>query len=232
MTSLIDRAELHYLIRLMQKEDIQQVTVVDRLAFPNDEPPTSFEKRLQNKAVCYIVACDENTEKTGVVINGNEEVSTHNESNRSLFAGVSLPNPRQLFHSQNFLHKQQDFIYGFAGFWLVIDEAHLLDIGVRPDYHRMGIGESLLISMIGLALRANARLVTLEVRVSNNGAQALYRKYGFVEVGKRYGYYPDNHEDAFIMNTEKLNTPSYQILFEQLKQAYLERWGNNRKLLI
>jgi [ribosomal protein S18]-alanine N-acetyltransferase len=231
MTALVNRTEARYFIRLMQKEDIEQVTVVDRLAFPHDEPPTSFEKRLENQSVCYIIACDEKPEKTGVIMQSNEKVN-EDKPNRVHFGGMSLPNPRQLFRSQGFLHKEQEFIYGFAGFWLVIDEAHLLDIGVRPDYHRMGIGESLLISTINLSLRANARLVTLEVRVSNYGAQALYSKYGFVEVGKRYGYYPDNHEDALIMNTEKLNSPAYNEHFEQLKKAYIEKWGENHKLLL
>jgi len=231
MPVLMNRIEPHYLIRLMQNEDIQQVTTVDRLAFPTDEPPTSFEKRLQNKAVCYIVACDDNPEKIGAVKNEKEILTATNKPNESLFAGISLPNLRQLFHSQTILHRRK-FVYGFAGFWLVIDEAHLLDIGVRPDFHRMGIGESLLISIISLSLRANARLITLEVRVSNNSAQSLYRKYGFTEVGKRYGYYPDNHEDALIMNTDRLNTPAYQILFEQLKTLYVERWGNSHKLLL
>jgi [ribosomal protein S18]-alanine N-acetyltransferase len=232
MTALIDRTELRYIIRLMQKDDIEQVTAVDRLAFPTDEPPTSFEKRLQNKAVNYIVACDEKTENTGVIINTSEKDTDREKPNRNIFAGMSLPKPRQLFRSQHFLQKEQEFIYGFAGFWLVIDEAHLLDIGVRPDYHRMGIGESLIISVINMALKANARLVTLEVRVSNYGAQALYRKYGFVEVGKRFSYYPDNHEDALIMNTDRLNTPIYRALFEALKRVYVEKWGDNHILLL
>ncbi len=229
MSTVIDQPELHYIMRLMQKEDIPQVTTVDRLAFPNDEPPTSFEKRLQNRAVCYIVACKNTPEQYDTTPNSDEKPVSEDKTDRGRFPRIILPDPRQLFQNPS---RKEQFIYGFAGFWLVIDEAHLLDIGVRPDYQHMGIGESLLISIISLSLRSNARLITLEVRVSNKGAQSLYRKYGFVEVGRRYGYYPDNHEDAFIMNTDRLNTPGYRVLFEKLKQSYIKRWGENRKFIL
>ncbi|WBL35221.1 hypothetical protein O0235_10520 [Tepidiforma flava] len=59
--------------------------------------------------------------------------------------------------------------------------------------------------------------VTLEVRVSNEAARALYRRYGFYEVGIRKRYYADNHEDAIIMTTERLDSPPYRERLERLR---------------
>jgi len=69
-------------------------------------------------------------------------------------------------------------IIGFAGLWLMVDEAHITTIAMHPDFRRRGLGEFLLVSMIDIAYDINARWVTLEVRVSNYNAQNLYRKYG------------------------------------------------------
>jgi len=124
------------------------------------------------------------------------------------------------------------YVLGFAGFWLKLDKAHLLDIAVRPAYYRMGIGESLLISIINLALRANAGILALEVRVSNQAAQSLYHRYGFTEVGKRRGYYMNNWEDALVMVTDRITSASYQSLFQQRKRAYIERWRASRRLIV
>jgi ribosomal-protein-alanine N-acetyltransferase len=117
---------------------------------------------------------------------------------------------------------------GFAGFWLVLDEAHLADIAVRTAYRRMGLGELLVISIIELAMKLNANVVTLEVRASNLAAQSLYQKYGFTETGMRRGYYIEDGEDALIMATESITSAPYKASFQRLKQAYAERWGEDR----
>ena len=92
----------------------------------------------------------------------------------------------------------------------------------------MGIGELLLISAIELALSRNAHMLTLEVRKSNMPAQALYKKYGFEEVGVRRGYYTDNREDAIIMTTDRLTSAPFQALFQRLKGKHDKRWGEAR----
>ena len=58
-----------------------------------------------------------------------------------------------------------------------------------------------------------SRYITLEVRVSNRGAQSLYDKYGFKKVGVRKRYYLDNNEDAYIMTTDSILTPRVQGSF-------------------
>lgn len=93
-------------------------------------------------------------------------------------------------------------IIGLAGFWMMVDEAHIITIAVRNTHRRQGIGESLLSSAIDTAKQLKAREVTLEVRESNEAAKSLYVKYGFSEMGIRKAYYDDTNEDAIIMTKE------------------------------
>ena len=103
-------------------------------------------------------------------------------------------------------------VWGYGGFWLMYDEVHISTLGVRPEWQGRGWGELLLLTMLDEAHRLKARVATLEVRVSNMPAQALYLKYGFEQVGRRKGYYADNREDALIMTTPGLALPDYQAL--------------------
>jgi ribosomal-protein-alanine N-acetyltransferase len=116
-------------------------------------------------------------------------------------------------------------IAGFAGIWVLSDEAHITNIAVRRSHQRRGIGELLLITLFDLARDLKASFMTLEVRASNTTAQSLYRKYGFVEVGVRRGYYLDNKEDAIIMSTEKLNSASFRARLDQLKEDLAKKLG-------
>lgn len=90
-------------------------------------------------------------------------------------------------------------IAGYAGMWLIIDEAHVTNIALAAAYRGAGLGEKLVRSLMELARERGAISMTLEVRVSNEKAQALYTKLGFVSRGKRRNYYTDNREDALIM---------------------------------
>lgn len=90
-------------------------------------------------------------------------------------------------------------IAGYAGMWLIIDEAHVTNIALAAAYRGAGLGEKLVRALMELARERGAVSMTLEVRVSNVKAQALYTKLGFVSRGKRRNYYTDNREDALIM---------------------------------
>jgi [ribosomal protein S18]-alanine N-acetyltransferase len=90
-------------------------------------------------------------------------------------------------------------IAGYAGMWIIMDEAHITNIAVRSPYRGRKLGERLLTELRGKARRQGARRMTLEVRVTNRVAQNLYEKLGFRSVGVRKGYYTDNNEDALIM---------------------------------
>jgi ribosomal-protein-alanine N-acetyltransferase len=112
------------------------------------------------------------------------------------------------------------YITGFAGLWMLVDEAHITNIAVREKHRRQGIGEALLIAIIELAIELGAQLITLEVRASNAEAQKLYSKYGFVRVGLRRGYYTDNREDAVLMSIEDVKSATAKL--ESLKRAHAE----------
>lgn len=90
-------------------------------------------------------------------------------------------------------------IIGYAGVWLIVDEGHVTNIAVDPDFRGRHLGETLLRTLMSTCVSSGMRRMTLEVRVSNFVAKRLYEKLGFVDVGVRKGYYTDNHEDAAIM---------------------------------
>ena len=90
-------------------------------------------------------------------------------------------------------------IIGYGGMWTIMDEAHVTNVAVREAYRGRGYGELLLCELQRKALAYGSTAMTLEVRVSNEVAQNLYRKLGFKPSGLRPKYYTDNQEDALIM---------------------------------
>ena len=90
-------------------------------------------------------------------------------------------------------------IIGFAGVWVIVDEGHITNIAVHPDYRKKGVGSALVDSLIKNSKDWGCTALTLEVRASNIPAQNLYKKFGFENEGVRKNYYSDNNEDAFIM---------------------------------
>jgi ribosomal-protein-alanine N-acetyltransferase len=93
-------------------------------------------------------------------------------------------------------------VIGFCNYWLVKDEVHLLAIATHPDRRRAGVGRLLMDHLLALARARASRLVTLEVRRSNQPAIALYERYGFASVGLRRAYYAEDSEDALVMTLE------------------------------
>ncbi len=89
-------------------------------------------------------------------------------------------------------------VVGYAGLMFVVGDAHVTNIAVDPDQQRSGIGTRLLAELAWEAIARGCEAMTLEVRVSNVGAQALYRSFGFVPAGVRQRYY-ENTEDAIVM---------------------------------
>ncbi len=204
----------------MRQEDIDQVTEIDREAFPTQWPPANYKHEMRNRLAHYIVACDE--EKPV----GKEDIKkSPGDGFARLIYGI-----KQLFGHDGLSYDRQaplirHHVVGFVGFWIMADEAHITSIAVREDYRRQGIGELLMVSVIEMAKELKARIVTLEVRMSNTGAQQLYSRYGFTRVGVRKGYYTDNREDAIVMSTDNISSVSYKEQFSELKQALSKRPG-------
>ena len=89
-------------------------------------------------------------------------------------------------------------IRGYLCRWMVVDELHVLNVAVHPDFRRRGVAAGLLADSLGEAKAKNIEVATLEVRRSNLAARGLYRKFGFEERRLRRNYYGPG-EDAFIM---------------------------------
>src|SRR2546423_10518924 len=107
-------------------------------------------------------------------------------------------------------------VVGYGGVICYGDEAHVTTIAVDPDHHRRKIGTRLLYELIRSAVDMGARAVSLEVRVSNWGAQRLYGRFGFRPVGVRKNYYQETNEDALIMWTDDIRTPEYGARLERI----------------
>jgi ribosomal-protein-alanine N-acetyltransferase len=209
-------------IRRLRREDIDQVVEIDREAFPTEWPPPNFKRELDNRLASYIVAC--NAEE---IVNEPEEPPPP-ESSRNLISLIKSLFLKDKSPAGEQSAKNRDYITGFAGFWTMADEVHITTIATREALRRQGIGELLLQSIIDMANKRAARIVTLEVRVTNTAAQQLYTKYGFNRVGLRRGYYTDNREDAVIMSTDHIASTSFQSQLQELKKAYAEKWGEDR----
>lgn len=95
--------------------------------------------------------------------------------------------------------KKSGIVIGYAGMWVILDEGHITNVAVHPEYRGIGAGSLLLEALIEICKIELIKSMTLEVRKSNIRAQNLYKKYGFSEKGIRKEYYRDNKEDALIM---------------------------------
>jgi ribosomal-protein-alanine N-acetyltransferase len=107
-------------------------------------------------------------------------------------------------------------VVGYGGLISYGDEAHVTTIAVDPPYQRLKIGTRLMFELIGEARRMAAHAVSLEVRVSNWGAQRLYGRFGFRPVGVRKNYYQETNEDALVMWTDDIRTGEYEELLDRL----------------
>lgn len=114
-------------------------------------------------------------------------------------------------------------VLGYAGFWLLVDETHICTIAVHPQWRNRGLGELLLLSLLNRSMKQGASRATLEVRVSNQAALALYRKYGFEVVSRRKRYYSNNNEDAYIMTTPPFETPEFQDNLDRCRKQLFNR---------
>ena len=113
-------------------------------------------------------------------------------------------------------------LVGYAGMNCWGDEAHITTIAVDPKWHRRKIGTRLLYELVRSAQDMGATAVSLEVRVSNWGAQRLYGDFGFRPVGVRKNYYQEINEDALIMWADGIQTPEYLDRIEDIIESVPE----------
>jgi ribosomal-protein-alanine N-acetyltransferase len=223
-----------YVVRPMDLGDISQVMEIEKDSFPSMWPSTAFKREIRhNRLARYLVAVEQTVQE--------------GETTEGEFGPLSPPGPRapsapplspprlgrwlielrRLFGAEEDAEPapHQDLVIGFVGVWLIADEAHIVTIAVRESHRRRGVGELMLIAAIELTLMNERELVSLECRVSNDVAIALYDKYGFQRLGIRPHYYSDNREDAVIMTAERIDQAPYQRLFRQLREEHRQRFG-------
>ncbi|HSW56980.1 MAG TPA: ribosomal protein S18-alanine N-acetyltransferase [Dehalococcoidales bacterium] len=208
-------------IRIMTKSDIIQVTAIDREAFPTMWPPVNFTNELNNRLAHYVVACD------GFIQPENQPQPAIRLVPVRSFLGIRWPFNRSEPQSKT----PVDYIIGFVGMWMMVDEVHIINLAVRESMRGKGIGETLLIASIDTAFKLRAALVTLEVRASNVVAQNLYLKYGFHKMGIRKAYYTDNKEDAWIMTTDIITSDGFKKSFWHNKEEHFRKQGDIEYLM-
>lgn len=101
-----------------------------------------------------------------------------------------------------FVCTQEGQVLGYIGTRMVLDECQVANVAVSPSCRRQGVASFLMEAMLDFCRREGMNLVTLEVRLSNSAAQALYEKFGFQKTGIRPGYYQSPPEDAVLMSLE------------------------------
>lgn len=193
------------IIRPMAEQDIQQVSIVEKDAFPELFPPTAFAKELKRERSMFFVAeLDKSVSGSSRFLPDEWRASKINDVNykthkayQNQFTGWS---------------SGQNFIVGILGLWDMANQGHIVTLAVRRDYRRLGVGETILSHCLRVCSQKSFINVTLEVRPSNKPAQSLYKKYGFKQVGVRKRYYTDDGEDALIMTTPDTNSPYYADL--------------------
>jgi ribosomal-protein-alanine N-acetyltransferase len=196
----------------MRLDDIPEVSAVDRRSFSTPWPASAYRREVTHADKnLYIVL-----RRVG------EDALTVPDPKGGLpggFLSTLLP------FFKDGAKPPPEPVVGYAGLWIVGDEAHVTTIAVLPELRGQGLGELLLVTILEHARQHGAHWVTLEVRVSNRSAQALYRKYTFKDSGYRRRYYSDDGEDALVMWTDRVDTPEFGGRFEELKQALHERLG-------
>ena len=207
-----EQGVMPYGIRPMGTADLDQVAEMERESFPTLWPPTRYHRELKNKAAEYTVC----------VRDGQFVMIPPKLKRRRLFGWFGRRNKPQAA-------TQAELLVGFVGLWYMAGEGHIVSIAVREAYRRRGLGELLLISALEMGIRRDCQVLTLEARVSNAPAIALYKKYGFNSVGTRRAYYSDNAEDATIMTTDTISSDEYQAFFRNRLSAFDKRYGETTR---
>jgi ribosomal-protein-alanine N-acetyltransferase len=118
-----------------------------------------------------------------------------------------------------FVARVGPLVVGYAGLMLVAGEGHVTTIAVDPAWHRLKIGTRLMAALARAAVERGATALTLEVRLTNEAAQNLYRQFGFVPAGVRKNYYAESNEDAIVMWADDVDTDDYAARLDRIEAA-------------
>ncbi len=163
----------------MRAEDLPAVLEIERVAYSTPWPESSFRGLLGRADTALFVA------EVGGEAGSGPGSAAESDPGAGPGSGTGSGTVAR--------------IAGYAVCWAVVDQGELGNIAVAPTWRRHGVGRLLLEEVIQAMRDLGVRELFLEVRISNTGAQSLYRQYGFLEVGLRRGYYASPVEDALIM---------------------------------
>jgi len=194
-----------YTVRPMCHDDIVQVTAIDREAFPTMWPPMNYTRELENHLAYYLVV--------------SEAFPPDVETATPVETGGLAQRVKEWLAPHHGGNGRHDKVIGFTGFWMMAGEAHIISLAVKREFRRRGLGKLLLIELVREAVKRQAEIVTLEVRVSNYEAQRLYLQYGFISKGVRRAYYTDNREDALIMTLDDADSAECVARFETARDS-------------
>ena len=235
-----------YLLENMTPDDIPQVAAIERVCFSMPWPVSAYKRELRtpesNRYIVVRYLTPQQAKEVGLPLptpsnlthlahhelresNGQAVEPAHAQPASGLARLTSLLPWRKNGHAEveeTEAHRRFPIV-GYAGLWLMVDEGHVTTIGVHPDHRGKGAGELLFLGLVDIAAEMKAARVTLEVRVSNQPAQALYRKYGLEVAGVRKRYYSDNGEDAYIMWSEPVTAPHFQERIRRLREDLAAR---------
>jgi [ribosomal protein S18]-alanine N-acetyltransferase len=214
-----------FVVEPMRVEHISAVSAIEKLSFPQPWPQNAYRREImENRMAHYIVARRLGDERR---IGDSAADPSHAAPGQNDFIGrlSRFLRPPEPARSPR-LDEELRSIVGYAGIWVMTDEAHVTTIASHPDVRGHGVGELLLVALIHRGIEVGARWTTLEVRASNTVAQSLYRKYTFKEMGVRRRYYSDNGEDALVMWTDALDSESFLAAMVHHERRLAERLGS------
>jgi ribosomal-protein-alanine N-acetyltransferase len=202
----------------MTQDDVPEVSRVERRCFTNPWPTSAYRRELRApEQNAYLVL----REWPDAPANGDHGAGERDVGGPRTFSR----RPLLAFARRAEAVVNAPPLIGFAGMWIMYDEAHITTIGIDPEYRGRGLGELLLGALFDEAVNRGAAWLTLEVRVSNEPAQSLYRKYGFTIHGTRRRYYSDDGEDAYVMWSRSLRDDAYLDQVRDLRAALMRRLG-------
>lgn len=205
-----------YVLRRMCQDDIDQVAAIDRLSFP-----------LPWSANAYRYEVSRNPSSTMITLAlGDGQVTPLPPMRQGVFGLLDRLAGRDPSHGRG------THVVGYGGYWFSQGRAHISTIAVHPAYRGQSLGELVLAGMIREALNQRALMISLEVRVGNQPAIALYRKYGFGFYGIKPRYYRDNGDDAHDMRITPVDA-QYQAQFQahwsnlQARVTFIDRLADH-----
>ena len=217
---------LRYFLRYARKNDVKIIDSIN-LSVSSQKDFVHSVKELENSSTVIIVVT-RNWNRAEKRKNPRELINQASQKNQT--DNRSLV-PKFIIKIFDFIIRTKpptDYVIGFISLRQIIGEVHIMMLAIRMDERRNGLGELLLIGALQEAVKRKVRTVTLEVQSSNLSAQALYQKYGFIEVGVRKNYYTKN-ENALILTTPNINLDNFKDKLFKSFEAYKFRF--NRKTL-